>query len=97
MDSVFARANGLRQYVSNIGWEPLVGFSRNTILSVLKQIRNGSLKITDVDGSETICGVVSSQKNALKTALEVHKDTFWVRMLLFADMVSYMLPSAVAA
>lgn len=94
MDSLFARASSLRQYASNVTWEPLVGFSRSTILSVLKQIRHGSLKIQDVDGSETTCGVASPDKQTLQTTLNVHKDTFWVRMLLFADMVGSMSPRA---
>ena len=87
MDFALVRASRLRQYASGLAWGPLVEFSRNKIISTLHQIRYGRLTIKDTGGGETICGEQSVAEGAVQTSLEVHSDTFWVRMLLFADMV----------
>ena len=77
----------LRQYAASIGWDSLVNFSRNVILSLFSKVENGELRIHDTNGQLTVCGSLSSGNDGPSTELKVSKDTFWVRMLLFTDMV----------
>lgn len=85
----------LSGYVASYGWGPLLSISRSTVLSLLSRIQVGHLRLADVDGRVSTYGhteVVngSSEKNVYSlpdVELTVHKDVFWVRMLLFADMV----------
>ncbi|CAK1358720.1 Tuberculostearic acid methyltransferase UfaA1 [Cercospora beticola] len=86
-------------------YPPLLSLARSQILNLLRNIQIGSLKITDTDGTTTVCGSPkpagledeNSEKNVYATAhseLTVHQDMFWIRLLLFADMglaESYML------
>ena len=64
-----------------------MAFSRNAILSLLKNITVGTLKVVDMDGKVTLCGGTSNDQSSLVSAITVHKDLFWLRMLLFADLV----------
>ena len=85
----------LSGYVASYGWGPLLSVSRSTVLSLLSRIQIGHLRVVDVDGKDSTYG----QKQAVNGKSEksvyslpdveliVHKDVFWVRMLLFADMV----------
>lgn len=89
-----SRFNALRSYAGNVAWGPLVTLSRSAVMAVLLRMRQGRLDIVDVDGKETLCGRAENQAGAPQTTLRVHKDAFWVRMMLFADMgfaESYML------
>lgn len=86
-DSLYTRFYGLRNYAGSIAWGPLVQLSRSAVLSVLQKVEIGQLKITESDGHITICGQLKKDVKGPKTELVIHKDTFWVRMLLFADMV----------
>jgi cyclopropane-fatty-acyl-phospholipid synthase len=82
-------AGSLRQYAGSLTWGPLVQLSKAAILSTLMKIEVGQLKIIEPDGHVTICGQLGeSVKDGPQTELRIHKETFWVRMLLFADMVS---------
>lgn len=99
-----SRAYALANYAGSLAWPPLLSVSRGAVLSLLKNIQVGSIRITDTDGNVSIYG------NELRTPedadneksvytiphaeLRVHNELFWVRMLLFADMgfaESYML------
>ncbi|KAI9694148.1 MAG: hypothetical protein M1822_003419 [Bathelium mastoideum] len=92
-----ARLNALRQYAGTWTWGPLVHLSRSAILSLLKNIRIGQLVLTDEHGELIICGGnhgTPKEKASPRTELQIHNETFWVRLLLFADMgfaESYML------
>ncbi|KAI5201576.1 cyclopropane-fatty-acyl-phospholipid synthase [Aureobasidium subglaciale] len=85
----------LSGYVASYGWGPLLSVSRSTVLSLLSRIQIGHLGVTDVDGKVSAYGqkqVVNgkTEKNVYSLPnieLTVHKDVFWVRMLLFADML----------
>lgn len=88
MESIVGRVAPLFQYAGSKAWGPLLSFSRSAILSVLQNITDGRLNVVDVDGKETLCGTQSSDPDALEASIVVHKDLFWVRLLLFADMVS---------
>ncbi|KAI5276412.1 cyclopropane-fatty-acyl-phospholipid synthase [Aureobasidium subglaciale] len=85
----------LSGYVASYGWGPLLSVSRSTVLSLLSRIQVGHLGVTDVDGKVSVYGqkqVVNgkTEKNVYSLPnieLTVHKDVFWVRMLLFADML----------
>ncbi|TLD37784.1 cyclopropane-fatty-acyl-phospholipid synthase [Venturia nashicola] len=93
LSPVVSRFHALRTYTGSLAWIPLVQFSRNTCLSLLSRIQIGRLEIIDVDGETYTLGgnEIPEAKggNILTTPqviLRVHKDTFWVRLLLFADM-----------
>jgi cyclopropane-fatty-acyl-phospholipid synthase len=79
-----SRFHALRSYTSSLAWNPLVQFSRSTCLSILSRIQIGLLEIIDNDGEAYILG--GNDSSNPKITLRVHKDTFWVRLLLFADM-----------
>lgn len=84
----------LRGYVGSLAWMPLVQLSRSAILSLLTRIEAGKLELQDADGHLIECGSDEEGGGLPRTSLRVHKDTFWVRLLLFADMgfaESYML------
>jgi len=80
-------ADGIRRYAGSVTWGPLVQLSRSAILSTLSKITVGQLKVIEADGHTTICGELGANIKGPSTELRVHKETFWVRMLLFADMV----------
>lgn len=90
-----APLQALSSYAASYGWGPLLSFSRSTLLSLLSRIETGSLSVTDVDGKvtsygrkQTVNGASQKTIHSLPSVeLTVHKDVFWVRMLLFADMV----------
>lgn len=95
------RIKALASNSASYAWPPLLSLSRNAILSVLVQIKVGQVKIVDVDGKETVCGQQKMMPSSSKARsvysipqvqLHVHKDIFWVRMALFADMVRLLLP-----
>ena len=68
-------------------WPPLVQLSKGAVLGLLQKIEYGQLEVLDEDGKSTTCGSVPVSDGAPKTQLKVLKDVFWVRVLLFADMV----------
>ncbi|KAI4720835.1 cyclopropane-fatty-acyl-phospholipid synthase [Aureobasidium sp. EXF-10727] len=85
----------LSGYVASYGWGPLLSVSRSTVLSLLSRIQVGHLSVADVDGKVSAYGHKKaangeSEKSVYSlpnVELTVHKDVFWVRMLLFADML----------
>ena len=90
------RAWALANYSASYAYPPLVALSRAAVQSLFQQIRIGQLKIVDKDGTITICGQEKLRPDLPQersvyslplTELTVHKDLFWVRLLLFADMV----------
>lgn len=78
-----------RSYVGSVAWSPLVQLSRSSILGLLSQIQVGQLTVKEKDGTETVCGGASIGRDALPvTTLKVVREAFWLRLALFADMVS---------
>lgn len=87
--AVVARSfDAARSYLGSISWSPLVRLSRAAVLNLLARVEIGHIAIVDSDGSETICGERWSKEGVPSTELRVLKEAFWVRLLLFADMVS---------
>ncbi|KIV99222.1 uncharacterized protein PV09_09086 [Verruconis gallopava] len=89
---LISQFNSLRSYTGSLAWHPLLQVSRSTCLSLLQRIQIGCLEIVDFDGQSYNCGPMSSASPYAQ--LRVNKETFWVRLLLFADMgfaESYML------
>lgn len=82
--------DALRGYAGSTAWGPLVLFTRTGVLSLLQQITTGQLLVVDRDGAQTLCGQssVADLLTEPKTELRVRSDAFWVRLALFADMVS---------
>lgn len=87
MDLLRPNIQYLRRYAGSIAWGPFVTLSRNAILSSLTRIRVGQLKIVECDGHQTTCGGSARSSHGPNVELSVHKDAFWIRTLLFADMV----------
>ena len=83
--------DSLRSYVGSITWGPLVGLSRSTLLGLLSRIEVGQLVLRDSDGTVTICGQPGIKDASPRTELRVSKEAFWVRVVLFADMVGDMI------
>lgn len=89
---MFAPVKSLARYTGNVTWEPLVRLAKGATLSLLRRIENGQLDVVDEHGQRTECG--TAKDGAPRTELRIHRDTFWVRVVLFADMgfaESYML------
>jgi cyclopropane-fatty-acyl-phospholipid synthase len=80
----------VRGYAGSTAWGPLVVLSRTGVLSLLQQITIGQLLVVDKEGAQTLCGQssVADLPTEPKTELRVKSDAFWVRLALFADMVS---------
>lgn len=79
--------NSLRSYVASLTWAPLVNLSRSFVLALLKRIEVGTVVVIDCNGAVFECGAHQPDDSGPKTELRVLKENFWVRILLFADMV----------
>lgn len=77
----------VRTYVGSATWGPLVRLSRGLVLGLLQRVEIGQLVVTDCNGAVFACGQTPAKGNWPKTEVKVLKETFWVRALLFADMV----------
>lgn len=86
-DLILSPVAGIRRTVGSVAWEPAVGLARSYITSLLQKIQTGQLKILDTNGKTTICGKTQVPEDESQAELRIHSDAFWVRMLLFADMV----------
>ena len=82
-----------RSYLGSFAWDPFVRLSRAVVLNLLGRVETGYILIIDTDGSETVCGQRWPKAGLPKTELKVLKGAFWVRLLLFADMVRERTPS----
>ena len=80
--------DSLRTYAGSLTWSPLVRLSRGIVLNTLRRIKVGQLVVIDSDGEVIVCGAPKVKDGTPKTELRVLRETFWVRVLLFADMVS---------
>lgn len=80
-----------RELVASTAWEPVVKVARGSVLALLQQIDNGQLTVIESHGRVTICGSQSPaiSANAPTAKLDVKQDVFWLRLALFADMVSH--------
>ena len=79
--------DSLRSYLGSFTWSPFVKLSRSTVLGLLSRIEVGQLVLRDSDGAVTICGKSGIEDASPHTELRVLKEAFWVRVMLFADMV----------
>ena len=75
-------------------WGPFVSLSRATILGLLSRIEVGQLVVTDNDGTVTVCGNPNIKDGSPRTELKILREAFWVRVMLFADMVGRLLRAA---
>lgn len=83
--------DSLRSYLGSFTWGPLVKLSRSTVLGLLSRIEVGQLVIRDGDGTVKICGQLGIKDASPRTELRVSKEAFWVRVMLFADMVGDLI------
>ena len=79
--------DSLRSYVGSFTWGPFVTISRSTVLALLGRIQVGQMVVEDCDGTTKICGQLGKKDGSPHTKLKVLKEAFWVRVMLFADMV----------
>lgn len=98
-----ASYSGILSQVTAYTWPPLVDLARRAILSRLSRINFGQLVITDsTTNIVTVCGALEPEggkeldvksaggnntARAPRAELRIQRDTFWLRLLLFADMV----------
>lgn len=83
--------DSLRSYLGSVTWAPFVKLSRSTVLGLLSRVEVGQLVIRDSDGTVEICGQPSIEDGSPHTELRVSKEAFWVRVMLFADMVGDLI------
>ncbi len=83
--------DSLHSYLGSFTWGPFVNLSRSTVLGLLSRIEVGQLVVRDSDGTVTICGQPGSKDASPRTELRVSKEAFWVRVMLFADMVGDLI------
>lgn len=87
MPIVSPALNSLRMYVGELAWAPLVRLSRSVVLGLLQRIEVGQIIVKDCNGAAFVCGIARAKSTRPNTELTVLNETFWVRVLLFADMV----------
>ncbi len=83
--------DSLRCYLGSLTWAPFVRLSRSTVLGLLRQIEIGQLVVRDSDGTVTICGNPVEKDASPQAELRVLKEAFWIRVMLFADMVGNLI------
>lgn len=83
--------DSLRSYVGYFTRGPFAQLSRSTVLGLLSRIEIGQLVVTDSNGTVTICGSPGIKDGSPRTELKVLKEAFWVRAMLFADMVGELI------
>ena len=86
----------LRRHFASLTWDPFVKLSRSTVLALLKRIEFGQLVIRENDGTVTICGAPSVRDGSPCTEMRILKEAFWLRVVLFADMVGDLILTVVA-
>ena len=84
--------DSFRSYFGSLTWTPFVAFSKTALLSQFSKIEVGQLVVKDESGKVTICGAPEIKDGSPRTELQVLKEAFWVRGVLFADMVSGPAP-----
>lgn len=82
----------VRNYAGAFAWGPLVQTSRQLVLSLLSRIEHGSLTVVEKDGITTVYGEVGAETLQPAAHLRVIRDSFWLRLALFADMVRSVAP-----
>lgn len=88
MMTIFSRSfDSLRTNAGSVAWRPIVIFSRGAVLGLLRGIEVGQVVVSESNGEVTVCGNPGGGDNDLRADLKVSMETFWVRALLFADMV----------
>lgn len=93
-DLITARLDSAKRLAGSVAWGPFVQLSRSAILSVFRNVELGQLRISDTDGEEMMYGQQEGKFGGPRAHLIIHKETFWVRMLLFADMVGSQFHSS---
>lgn len=97
-DLIWSPVARARSAVASVAWTPCVGLSQSLIMSLLVKIETGQLRVVDQTGAVTVCGRADVVDGEPHTEIRIHKETFWVRMLLFTDMVgSLNVPFALSA
>lgn len=88
----------VRGALGSISWGPATSFAKSNVTDMFERLNHGTLVVIDnVSGHKGVFGepLVESQDPAEgdakirarpKVNLTVYKDTFWVRVMLFADM-----------
>lgn len=80
----------LRSTVGYFAWKPSTNVARKLILLALDRITIGQLVIEE-NGTTVLCGTQNLAVGSPPypaSVLHVKSDAFWIRVALFADMVS---------
>lgn len=97
----------VRSAIGSISWGPVLSLSKAAVIPILQRIEKGTLVVKDQTTGQTTSfgqkivgktvngnGPAQATRARGTVVLTVKKETFWVRMFLFADMgfaESYML------
>ena len=90
LSPITSRFYALRNYAGGLAQGTFLQLSRSACLSLLCKMKLGQLEILDCDGTRAICGRESPVKGEPQVTIRIHKEMFWIRLLLFADMVRIM-------
>ena len=91
--SVASSFDRVRRHISAVAWGHLVQSSRSFIISLLCRIKVGRLIVLEQGGKGTIFGKTEGADVQPFARLRVVRDAFWLRLALFADMVSNATPN----
>jgi hypothetical protein len=77
--------DGIRAVAGHFAWGPMLQLSKLAVARSLSRIQNGELIIKHE--GEIVGKFGQAAQGFPAVELEVLSDNFWVRLLLFADMV----------
>ena len=86
-NSVSALTDLVRTTAGSLSWGPMLNISRTATCAILSRVEHGRLVITDTDDTVLRFGDTQADPQGPKVELKVHREAFWVRLFLFADMV----------
>lgn len=89
LDTLTAPATAILSSITSQAWQPLVALCKSGTISQLQNIQVGRLVLFEGRESKTE-NILGADKEGVPVAyLHVHNEKFWVRLALFADMVSF--------
>jgi hypothetical protein len=87
IESLISSILAVRDASVNAAWSPFVQLCRAICLSVLSRIQIGQIQILDVNGDVVTIGEITGAILGPRCVLNIHNDTFWLRLALYGDMV----------
>jgi cyclopropane-fatty-acyl-phospholipid synthase len=85
---LIAVATTVLNTISTQTWDPFVSLCKNGTLSQLQGIKIGKLLVSEEAESKASLVFGSDEGDGPTASLHVNSEKFWVRVALFADMMS---------